>query len=126
MEQAKFEPTRPLPSISLSNLDVRKRFELHFRFSIDLYGRYRTQHRMASEIRRVTEAWNTPARLYPSLSFDMCTRRRRIPSVSKRIHAIPTMKGPRLPVYALSLISMERLDQGCDRRVESDFNTDSY
>ena len=81
---------------------------------------------MASEIRRVTEAWNTPARLYPSLSFDMCTRRRRIPSVSKRIHAIPSTKHPRLPVFALTLNSMERLDQGCDRRVESDFNTDSY
>ena len=126
MEQAKFEPPRPLPSISLSNLDVRKRFELHFRFSIDLYGRYRTQPRMASEIRRVTEAWNTPARLYPFLPFDMCTRRRRIPSVSKQIHAIPSTKHPRLPVFALTLNSMEGLDQGCDRRVESDFNTDSY
>ena len=60
------------------------------------------------------------------LVFVMCTRRRRIPSVAKRTHDIPTMKKPRLPVYALSLISMERLDQGCDRRVESDFNTDSY
>ena len=39
---------------------------------------------------------------------------------------IPTMKDPRLPVFALTLISMEGLDQGCDRRVESDFNTDSY
>ena len=126
MEQAKIEPPRPLPSISLSNLDVRKRFELHFRFSIDLYGRYRTQPRMASEIRRVTEAWNTPARLYPYLLFGMCTRRRRIPSVSKRTPDIPTMKDPRLPVFALTLISMEGLDQGCDRRVESDFNTDSY
>ena len=126
MEQAKIEPPRPLPSISLSNLGVRKKNDQGFRFSIDLYGNCRTQPRMASEIRRVTEAWNTPARLYPSLSFDMCTRRRRIPSVSKRIHAIPTMKGPRLPVFALTLNSMEGLDQGCDRRVESDFNTDSY
>ena len=123
---SEIEPPRPLPSISLSNLGVRKRFELHFRFSIDLYGRYRTQHRMASEIRRVTEAWNTPARLYPYLVFDMCTRRRRIPSVSKQTPDIPTMKDPRLPVFALTLISMEGLDQGCDRRVESDFNTDSY
>ena len=49
-----------------------------------------------------------------------------IPSVSKRTHDIPTMKDPRLPVFALTLISMEGLDQGCDRRVESDFNTDSY
>ena len=121
MEQAKVEPTRPLPSISLSNLGVRKRFELRFRFSIDFNGKSRTQPRMASEIRRVTEAWNTPARLYPSPPFDMCTGRRRIPSDAKRIHDIPTMKKPRLPVYALSLISMERLDQGCDRRVESDF-----
>ena len=103
---SEIEPPRPLPSISLSNLDVRKRFELHFRFSIDLYGKSRTKPRMASEIRRVTEAWNTPARLYPSLLFDMCTRRRRIPSVSKRIHAIPTMKGPRLPVFASTLMSM--------------------
>ena len=97
-----------------------------FRFSIDLYGKSRTKPREASEIQRVTEAWNTPARLYPFLLFDMCTRRRRIPSVAKRIHDIPTMKKTRLPVYALSLISMERLDQGCNRRVESDFNTDSY
>ena len=81
---------------------------------------------MASEIRRVTEAWNTPARLYPFLLFDMCTRRRRIPSVSKRTPDIPTMKDPLLPVFALTLNSMEGLDQGCDRRVESDFNTDSY
>ena len=126
MEQAKIEPPRPLPSIGLSHAPVRKRFELHFRFSIDLYGRYRTQPREASEIRRVTEAWNTPARLYPFLLFDMCTRRRRIPSVSKRTPDIPTMKDPRLPVFALTLISMEGLDQVCDRRVESDFNTDSY
>ena len=126
MEQAKVEPTRPLPSIGLSNLGVRKRFELRFRFSIDFNGKSRTQPRMASEIRRVTDAWNTPARLYPFLPFDMCTRRRRIPSVSKRIHAIPSTKHPRLPVFALTLNSMEGLDQGCDRRVESDFNTDSY
>ena len=106
MEQARIEPPRPLPSISLSNLDVRKRFELHFRFSIDLNGKSRTKPRMASEIRRVTEAWNTPARLYPSLSFDMCTRPRRIPSDAKRIHAIPTMKAPRLPVFASTLMSM--------------------
>ena len=126
MEQAKVEPPRPLPSIGLSNLGVRKRFELRFRFSIDLYGKSRTQPRMVSEIRRVTDAWNTPACLYPFLPFDMCTRRRRIPSVSKRIHAIPSTKHPRLPVFALTLNSMEGLDQGCDRRVESDFNTDSY
>ena len=62
----------------------------------------------------------------PFLLFDMCTRRRRIPSVAKRTHDIPTMKDPRLPVFALTLNSMDGLDQGCDRRVESDFNTDSY
>ena len=62
----------------------------------------------------------------PVLLFVMYTRRRRIPSVSKRTHDIPTMKDPRLLVFALTLISMEGLDQGCDRRVESDFNTDSY
>ena len=126
IEQAKSNHRAPLPSISLSNIGVRQRFELRFRFSIDFNGKSRTKPRMASEIRRVTDAWNTPARLYPFLPFDMCTRRRRIPSVSKRIHAIPSTKRPRLPVFALSLNSMERLDQGCDRRVESDFNTDSY
>ena len=62
----------------------------------------------------------------PFLLFDVCTRRRRIPSVAKRTHDIPTMRKPRLPVFALTLHSMEGLDQGCDRRVESDFNTDSY
>ena len=62
----------------------------------------------------------------PFLVFVMCTRRRRIPSVSKRTHGIPSTKHPRLPVFALTLISMEGLDQGCDRRVGSDFNTDSY
>ena len=123
---SEIEPPRPLPSIGLSHLPVRKRFELLSRFSIDLYGKCRTKPRMASEIRRVTEAWNTPARLYPFLVFDMCTRRWRIPSVAKRIHGIPSTKLPRLPVFALTLNSMEGLDQGCDRRVESDFNTDSY
>ena len=62
----------------------------------------------------------------PFLVFVTCTRRRRIPTLSKRIHDIPSMKDPRLPVFAFTLISMEGLDQGCDRRVESDFNTDSY
>ena len=62
----------------------------------------------------------------PFLLFVMYTRRRRTPSVSKRTHDIPTMKDPRLPVFALTLNSMEGLDQGCDRRVKSDFNTDSY
>ena len=63
---------------------------------------------------------------YPFLVLVMCTRRRRIPSDAKRTHDIPTMKDPRLLIFALTLISMEGLDQGCDRRVESDFNTDSY
>ena len=120
------EQARPLPSIGLSHLPVRKKNELRFRFSIDLYGKSRTKPREASEIRRVTDAWNMPARLYPFLLFDMCTRRRRIPSVAKRIHGIPSTRHPRLPVFALTLNSMEGLDQGCDRRVESDFNTDSY
>ena len=106
MEQAKIEPPRPLPSIGLSHLPVRKRFELHSRFNIDLYGRYRTKPREASEIRRVTDAWNTPARLYPFLLFDMCTRRRRIPSILKRTHDIPTMKDPRLPVFTLTFITI--------------------
>ena len=56
MEQAKIEPPRPLPSISLSHLPVRKRFELLSRFSIDLYGKSRTKPWEASEIRRVTDA----------------------------------------------------------------------
>ena len=57
----------------------------------------------------------------PFLVFVMCTRRRRIPTLSKRTHSIPSTKHPRLPVFALTLHSMEGLDQGCDRRVESDF-----
>ena len=63
---------------------------------------------------------------YPFLQFLMYTRRRRIPKVSKRTRHIPTMKDLRLPVFALTLNSMEDLDQGCDRRVASDFNTDSF
>ena len=54
------------------------------------------------------------------LLFIMYTRRRRIPSVAKQIHDIPTMKDLRLPVFPLTLISIENLDQRCDRRVESD------
>ena len=80
---SEIEPPRPLPSIGLSHLPVRKRFELLSRFNTEVYGKSRTKPRMQSEIRRVTEAWNTPARLYPFLLCDMCTRRRRIPSVSK-------------------------------------------
>ena len=63
IEQAKSNHCAPLPSISLSNIGVRQRFELRFRFSIDFNGKSRTKPRMASEIRRVTDAWNTPARL---------------------------------------------------------------
>ena len=100
---SEIEPPRPLPSIGLSHLPVRKRFELLSRFSIDLYGKSQTKPREASEFRRVTEAWNTPARLYPFLLFDMYTRRRRIPSVSKRTHDIPTMKDPRLPVFRFNI-----------------------
>ena len=58
---------------------------------------------------------------YPFLLLDKCTRRWRIPTLSKQIHRIPSTKHPRLPVFAFTLNSMEGLDQGCDRRVESDF-----
>ena len=58
---------------------------------------------------------------YPFLLFDMCTRRRRIPTISKRIYGILSTKHLRLSVFALTLNSTEGLDQGCDRRVESDF-----
>ena len=37
---------------------------------------------------------------YPFLLFDMCTRRRRIPTLLKQIHGIPSTKHPRLPVFA--------------------------
>ena len=126
MEQAKVEPTRPLPSIGLSNLGVQKRFELRFRFSIDFNGKSRTKPRMASEIRRVTDAWNTPARLvsFPTVRYVYKTS-----AYSKRFetnsrytnHEIPATSGFRFntEVYV-------DLDQGCDRRVESDINTDSY
>ena len=126
MEQARIEPPRPLPSISLSNLPVRKRFELLFRFSIDFNGKSRTKPRMASEIRRVTDAWNTPARLvsFPTVRYVYKTS-----AYSKRFetnsrytnHEIPATSGFRfnIEVYV-------DLDQGCDRRVESDINTDSY
>ena len=123
---SEIEPPRPLPSIGLSHLRVRKRFELHFRFSIDLYGKSGTQPRMASEIRRVTDAWNTPARLvsFPTVRYVYKTS-----AYSKRCetnsrytdHERPATSGFRFntDVYV-------DLDQGCDRRVESDFNTDSY
>ena len=120
MEQAKIGPPRPLPSIGLSHLPVRKKNELLSCFSIDLYGRYRTKPREASEIRRVTDAWNTPARLYPFLLFDMCTRRCET-NLRYTNHENTVTSGFRFntEVYV-------DLDQGCDRRVESDFNTDSY
>ena len=71
MEQAKVEPPRPLPSIGLSHLAVRKKNDQGFRFSIDLYGKCRTKLREASEIWRVTDAWNTPARLvsFPGIRY---------------------------------------------------------
>ena len=47
----------------------------------------------------------------PFLIFVTCTRRRRIPTLSKRTHDIPSMRKPRLPVFALTLNSMEGLDQ---------------
>ena len=111
------QTTAPPTEYRLKSFARAEKIELLSRFSIDLYGRYRTKPREASEIRRVTDTWNTPARLYPFLLFDMYMRRRRIPSVSKRTHDIPTMKDPRLLIFALTLTSMEGLDQGCDRRV---------
>ena len=71
VEQAKIEPLRPLPSIGLSHLPVRKKNGQGFRFSIDLYGKCRTKPREASEIWRVTDAWNTPARLvsFPTVRY---------------------------------------------------------
>ena len=68
---SEIEPPRPLPSIGLSHLPVRKKNELRFRFSIDLYGKSRTKPRMASEIWRVTDAWNKPARLvsFPTVRY---------------------------------------------------------
>ena len=75
---------------------------------------------MQGEIRLVLDGWNMPARLVSFPTIPLCTRRRRIPTLSKQIHNIPTMKHSRLPVFALTLNSMEDLDQRCDRRVESD------
>ena len=68
---SEIEPPRPLPSIGLSHLPVRKENDQGFRFSIDLYGNCRTKPREASEIRRVTDAWNTPARLvsFPTVRY---------------------------------------------------------
>ena len=88
MEQAKIEPPRPLPSIGLSHLPVRQRFEL----------------------------------LSPSALISMAKVE---PNIGRRVNGIPSTKHSRLPVFALTLNSTG-LDQGCDRRVESDFNTDSY
>ena len=100
---------------------MQNKIDPSFRFNIDLYLRNRTKPWLQSEIRRVLERRNTPPRLvaFP-LVFVMYTRRRRIPSVAKRIQDIQTMKDPRLPVFALTLNTMEDLDQRCDRRVESD------
>ena len=105
-EKVQAKSNHPLPSIGLSHLPVRKRFELHSRFSIDLYGeiepnlgrRVKFGGLLMRGIRRRVSS--------PFLLFVMYTRRRRIPSVSKRTHDIPTMKDPRLPVFALTLMSM--------------------
>ena len=126
MEQARIEPPRPLPSISLSNLDVRKRFELRFRFSIDFNGKSRTQPREASEIRRVTDAWNTPARLvsFPTVRYVYKTS-----AYSKRFETnsrYTNHESPATSGFRFNTDLYVDLDQGCDRRVESDFNTDSY
>ena len=125
MEQAKSNH-RPLPSIGLSHLPVRKKIELLSRFSIDLYGRNRTKPRMQSEIRWVTEAWNTLARLYPFLLFDMCKRRRRIPSVEKTNSRNTNYEKTATSGFRFNTEVYVDLDQGCDRRGERDFNTDSY
>ena len=65
------ELPRPLPSIGLSHLPVRKKNDRCFRFSIDFYGKSRTKPREASEIRRVLACWNTPARLvsFPTVRY---------------------------------------------------------
>ena len=126
MEQAKIEPPRPLPGIGLSHLPVRKKIELLSRFSIDLYGKSRTKHREASEIRRVTDAWNTPARLvsFPGIRY-VCKTSAYSDAFETNSrytnHERPATSGFRFntDVYV-------DLDQGCDRRVESDYNTDSY
>ena len=123
---SEIEPPRPLPSIGLSHLPVRKKNDQGFRFSIDLYGNCRTKPREASEIRRVTDAWNTPARLvsFPTVRYVYKTS-----AYSKRFET-----NSRYTEYEKTATSGFRfntevyvdLDQGCDRRVESDINTDSY
>ena len=81
---------------------------------------------MASEIRRVTDACNTPARLvsFPNVRYVYKTS-----AYSKRFET-----NSRYTEYEKTATSGFRfntkvyvdLDQGCDRRVESDINTDSY
>ena len=68
---SEIEPPRPLPSIGLSHLPVWKKIELLSRFNTEVYGKSRTKPRMQSEIRRVTNAWNTPARLvsFPGIRY---------------------------------------------------------
>ena len=51
----------------------------------------------------------------PFLVFVMCTRRQRIPTLSKRIHERPTTSG-----FRFNIDLYGDLDQRCDRRVESD------
>ena len=112
--------------IGLSHLPVWKRFELLSRFSIDLYGRYRTKPREASEIRRVTDAWNTPARLvsFPTIRYVYETS-----AYSKRFETnsrYTYYERPATSGFRFNTDVYVDLDQGCDRGVESDFNTDSY
>ena len=68
---SEIEPAWRLPIIGLSHLAVRKIFYPFSRSNTNLYGRNRTKPRMQSEIWRVLEAWNTPARLvaFPSIRY---------------------------------------------------------
>ena len=68
---SEIEPARRLPTIGLSHLPVRKKIDPSSRFNTDLYGKSRTKPRMQSEIRRVLEAWNTPAHLvaFPTIRY---------------------------------------------------------
>ena len=81
---------------------------------------------MQSEIRRVTEAWNTPARLvsFPGIRY--------VYKTSAYSDAFETnsryteYERPATSGFRFNTNVYVDLDQGCDRRVESDFNTDSY
>ena len=91
---SEIEPPRPLPSIGLSHLPVRKK--KNYVFASALISMAKVEPNLGWRVkfgglptlgirRRVSS---------PFLPFVMCTRRRRIPSVSKRTHDIPTMKHP--------------------------------